>query len=109
MRALHRIYSDIKEVKLGNLGKNRKDKIRLFLQILVANLERLETKKIKQLLELHSEVQPWHKNLPLGIKPTINRIESYYSDSKRQIVEKNSPEKIKGKNSRSKYFIETFK
>lgn len=80
IRSLHRLYSDIKEIKLNSLGNNRKNKIKWFLQILSENIEQFDKDKLKMLLELHSKVQPWHKNLQKGIKPTIERIEINYKN-----------------------------
>ena len=95
IRALHRIYSDVTEFNI-DVGYHENKKIKTFLQVLVSNLEELDKKKIKQLLELHSKVQPWHKNLSKGIKPTIERIETYYSSQDRLRVERSTrPEKHK--------------
>ena len=94
IRALHRIFSDIEELKIKKLGNNRKNKIKWFLQILVETLEDLDTKRLKKLLELHSKVQPWHKNMSNGIKPTIERIEIYYHSPDRLRTERSTkPEK----------------
>ncbi len=93
IRALHRIFSDVKYFNL-DIGKKRKTKIRYFLQILVDNLEKFDDKKIEQLLELHSKVQPWHEKLFNGIKPTVERIKIYYDDKSRLRVKRSSrPEK----------------
>ena len=83
IRVLHRIYSDVTTMNLGKLSPNRKRKVRSFLHILVENLGEIDYEKIKKLLILHSEVQPWHENLFDGIKPTLERIKVYYSSLKR--------------------------
>jgi hypothetical protein len=60
----------------------------------VANLQELNEEKLKKLLELHSKVQPWHTNLSKGVKPTIERIETYYLSPDRLRVERSTkPEK----------------
>ncbi|MDP2672485.1 MAG: hypothetical protein Q8O84_01595 [Nanoarchaeota archaeon] len=93
IRALHRIYSDVTEFNI-DVGYHENKKIKTFLQVLVSNLKELDKKKIKQLLEIHSKVQPWHKNLLKGIKPAIERIETYYSSQDRLRVERSTkPEK----------------
>ncbi len=93
IRALHRIFTDVENFKL-DIGRQQNKKIRYFLQVLVANLEELDTKKLKQLLELHSKVQPWHKNLSKGIKSTIARIKMYYQSQDRLRVKRSTkPEK----------------
>lgn len=74
LRALHRIYSDMKKFKTPSLSRNRKPKIRKLLQ----NIPRdLTLDKIKDLLQIHSETQPWHSELKEGIEPTIERIKVY--------------------------------
>jgi len=78
IRALHRIYSDLKELKLNELSKQRRRKVRYFLQILFANLPEIDKNKLKKLLKMHSRAQPWHKNLQRGIESTIKRIDDYY-------------------------------
>src|SRR3989344_4671772 len=93
IRALHRIYSDVTEFNI-DVGYHENKKIKTFLQVLVSNLKELDKKKIKQLLEIHSKVQPWHKDLSKGIKPAIERIETYYSSQDRLRVERSTkPEK----------------
>lgn len=93
IRALHRIYSDVVDFNL-NVGYHENKKIKYFLQVLVSNLKELDKKRLKQLLELHSKIQPWHKNLSKGIKPTIERIETYYLNQDRLRVERSTkPEK----------------
>jgi len=82
LRTIHRIYADYVNYKISSMGRNRSEKIRKFLQILYLNLNDLDKKKLKKLLELHSKVQPWHKNLIKGIKPAIERIENYYISRK---------------------------
>ncbi len=121
IRALHRIYADVAEVKLKigkqqnkkikyflqvlnqnlyepleitNLGRNRNEKIRTFLQIVGDNLGNFSEEKLKKLLDLNSKVQPWHKNLSKGIKPTIARIKMYYQSQDRLRVKRSTkPEK----------------
>lgn len=93
IRALHRIFSDVRDFNL-KIGTMQNKKIKYFLQVLVANLKEFNDKKLKQLLQLHSKVQPWHKNLSKGIKPTIERIDKYYFSQDRLRVERSSkPEK----------------
>ncbi len=82
LRALHRIFSDIESNKINHLGSNRKNKIKWFLQILFEYVKEFNEEELSKLLKVHSEVQPWHKNLLKGIKPTIERIETYYSNKK---------------------------
>tara|TARA_Y100000310_G_C20579190_1_gene762091 strand:- start:34 stop:1245 length:1212 start_codon:yes stop_codon:yes gene_type:complete len=93
IRVLHRIYTDIENFNL-KIGESQKQKVRYFCQVLVTNLGELDAKKIKRLLELHSKVQPWHKNLSKGIKPTIERIEIYFNSQSRLITKRSTkPEK----------------
>ena len=93
IRTLHRIYSDIIEFNI-KAGYHENKKIKYFLQILTANLNEFDKKKLKQLLELHSKFQPWHKNLLKGIKRTVERIEIYYNNPSRLRVERSTkPEK----------------
>lgn len=82
IRALHRIFADVKKFNL-NVKRQQNKKIKYFLQVLNKNLsEGFDEKKLKQLLELHSKVQPWHKSLSKGVTPTIERIKVYYSSKK---------------------------
>ncbi len=89
LRVLHRIFSDITSDNISHLGHNRKNKIKWFLQILIGNIKNFNRDNFLQLLKLHSKIQPWHENLSKGIKPTMKRIETYYSnknlDRKRRI------------------------
>jgi len=87
VRALHRIFADIVEFKIKDIGENRSKKIKWFLQVLVFNLQEFDESKMRQLLMLHSETQPWHKNLLKGVDPTIKRIKTYY-ESKNKIIGK---------------------
>jgi len=82
IRTLHRIFSDVTNLNLS-IGKQQNKKIKYFLQVLVANLKEFDKTKLKKLLELHSKIQPWHKNLSKGIKPTIDRIKKYYLSNKK--------------------------
>lgn len=78
LRTLHRIYSDVVRYNLL-LGRQQKEKIRKFLRILIDNIGDYDEKKFRELLELNSKVQPWHKDLSKGIEPTIKRINDYCS------------------------------
>jgi hypothetical protein len=45
---------------------------------MLQNLPRkLPKEKIRRVLEVHSQTQPWHPELVDGIEPTIERIEMY--------------------------------
>lgn len=74
LRALHRIYSDIREYKC-KLSKHHKQKISKMLQSLP--LEKLDEKSLRELLQMHTDAQPWHPELKDGIEPTVERIEKY--------------------------------
>jgi len=74
LRALHRIYSDIEKFRLGELSKPRRKVARKILQNIPKNLSE---KKIKYLLRIHSETQPWHPEMKSGIEPTMERIRNY--------------------------------
>ncbi len=82
LRALHRIFSDKEIYKIESLGRNRKLKVKLFIRIIIENIKEINQEKLKNLLELHSKVQPWHKELKKGIQPTIDRIKRYYQSQK---------------------------
>lgn len=74
LRALHRVYSDIK--KFGfKLSKHHKIKMRPLLRSLPLN--KLNRVNLEELLNLHAETQPWHPELKDGIEPTIERILQY--------------------------------
>ncbi len=76
LRALHRIFSDVKYFGLSDkLSKNRKEKIRIMLRNL--GRTKLTIPDISDLLQVHSQSQPWHPEMEEGIKPTIERIEQY--------------------------------
>lgn len=79
LRALHRIYSDVR--RYGCVpGRHQTKKIRTFLQYLP---ESLSEDKIRELLMVHSETQPWHPELQEGVEPTIERIAIYISSRKK--------------------------
>jgi len=71
LRALHRIYSDVIGRGL-HLGRQQKVKIRS----LVANLSTdLTEDKMRELLSIHAQTQPWHNDLKANIEPTIANIQ----------------------------------
>ncbi|MBD3319334.1 hypothetical protein GF342_05490 [Candidatus Woesearchaeota archaeon] len=71
LRALHRIYSDV-VTRAVRPGKKQKEKIRM----LIRNVGYLEL-SIRELLKVHSMIQPWHPDLNEGMEPTIERIRQY--------------------------------
>ena len=78
IRALHRIYSDIKHYGC-EVGRHRRDKI----NIMIRNIPIIySSDKIKDLLEVHSENQPWHPEMKDGIETTIEAIEKYRKNVK---------------------------
>jgi len=74
LRALHRIYSDIAKFYIGDIGRHRKARINKMIKNIPDSFS-LDT--LTELLKVHSETQPWHPELPEGIKPTIERIKIY--------------------------------
>jgi len=77
IRALHRIYSDLKEHNL-TLSIRRKEKKRKFLQIIHENAGAFLNEKILDIvLRKNAEVQPWHNNLSDGIESTKKAICQY--------------------------------
>ncbi|MFQ5532086.1 MAG: hypothetical protein ACE5ES_05725, partial [Candidatus Nanoarchaeia archaeon] len=104
IRALHRIFADVTNFNL-RVGKQHKKKIKYFLQVLVYNLVEFDKIKLKKLLEIHSKVQPWHKNLSRGINPTIERIEGYYFSKDRLKVARKKARKTRA----SAYICKTLK
>lgn len=93
IRTLHRIYSDVIEFNI-NVGYHENKKIKSFLQILIENLKEFDEERFNELLQIHTKIQPRHKNLSKGVKPTVERIEKYYSRQDRLRVERSSkPEK----------------
>ncbi len=88
LRALHRIYSDIETYNLGKYvrsGNNRGRLIKEFIKIIFQNIPDFNELNISKLLVQHAISQPWHKNMHLGTKKTVERLKTYYF----------SPEKIK--------------
>jgi len=72
LRALHRIYADV--ISYGcKPGRHRKEKIRKML----SNIPDFDKEKLRELLKIHSQTQPWHPELREGIEPTIEKIEMY--------------------------------
>lgn len=77
LRALHRIQSDIESNGL-EWSKSRKKKRRTFLQLIRDNIsEQVSLERLENLLRVHTEVQPWHGNLELGIKSTVDMVQTY--------------------------------
>lgn len=83
LRTIHRIFSDIKKFNINKIGKNRNYNIKRFISIICENIPEFKENNFKELLELHSISQPWHKELKEGIDPTIKRINQYYNNPQR--------------------------
>jgi len=73
LRALHRVHSDIASYGCQP-GRHQKAKIRALAKNIPPTFD---AAKIKELLGIHTQTQPWHPNLQAGIEPTIERIERY--------------------------------
>jgi hypothetical protein len=71
LRALHRVFSDVKKYGLS-ISKNRKEKIRRMKKEISS--DSLTITQIKELLKVHAETQPWHPELEAGIVSTIEAI-----------------------------------
>jgi len=103
LRSLHRIFSDVKSfnIKMVKNVRNKKNKI---IQMVEENAEEILTKeKLKILLEINSQIQPWHNNLSNGVDFTISEILNYYHSPQqsRERIKRlknlliNSPPKLK--------------
>jgi transcriptional regulator with XRE-family HTH domain len=74
LRALHRIYSDMKTYSLS-LGRQKLKRVnRLIRNVLSSGLS---IREIGNLLKINADNQPWHQELVQGIEPTRERIERY--------------------------------
>ncbi len=74
LRALHRIYSDMVKFSIRDLGRHRRSKIKKILDNIPLGIKE---EQLRDLLLVHSETQPWHKELKDGIELTLERIKSY--------------------------------
>jgi hypothetical protein len=75
LRALHRIYSDILKYNIPPLSRQRRYKINTIIRNVLD--ARLSSSQIRDLLKVHTETQPWHRELEAGIDFTIRKIETY--------------------------------
>jgi hypothetical protein len=74
LRVLHRIYSDIVKLSIADIGRHRKARINKLLKNIPKSFS---LDSLTELLQVHSQTQPWHTNLEQGIEPTIERIAEY--------------------------------
>lgn len=73
LRALHRIFSDVTSYDC-KVGRHQNDKIKVMIRNIPSSIS---PEQLRDLLQVHTDVQPWHDNLQEGIEPTIERIERY--------------------------------
>lgn len=74
LRALHRINSDIVKFSIKNIGRHRKNRMNKMSRNIPENYD---SDFLRELLQVHSEIQPWHPEIVDGIEPTIDGIERY--------------------------------
>ncbi|MBN2517896.1 MAG: hypothetical protein JXB14_03545 [Candidatus Altiarchaeota archaeon] len=75
LRALHRIYADVENYKIGGqLGRSRMDKVKK----LIGNVmdSDITLRELEELLYINNTIQPWHDLLD-GITPLMKRVEEY--------------------------------
>ena len=72
LRALHRIYSDIAKFSIKNIGRHRRNRMNKISKNIPENYG---PAFLKELLQVHSEIQPWHSEIVEGIEPTLEGIE----------------------------------
>jgi hypothetical protein len=74
LRALHRIFADIKKYKL-DLSKSRKEKVNKMIRIVLGS--GLEENEIRKLLKSNAKNQPWHPELADAVEDTLVEIKEY--------------------------------
>lgn len=79
IRVLHRIFSDIKHYRI-KITKRQSQYKNKMITILADKLSgKIDQEKIRPLLEIHAQSQPWHPELKDGINETLTEIERYLS------------------------------
>ncbi len=82
LRALHRVYSDVvlHDMNPRELGKQRTARLRKLKRWVLDS--GLDYAKIKELLEINTNIQPWHQKLAEGKELTIDEIKRYEENIK---------------------------
>jgi hypothetical protein len=75
LRALHRIYADIKKYDLDMGGKNRRRRVNRILRTITNS--NLEQEDISRLLKINAENQPWHPELADSTDYALQEIKQY--------------------------------
>ncbi|UZE93618.1 MAG: hypothetical protein IB618_02485 [Candidatus Pacearchaeota archaeon] len=90
LRSLHRVFS---ENNYRNLSKNRKRKVKKFLQ----QIYHISKENIKNYLEINAQLQDYYPELKKGIENTNNEIIGYFERRKSSFLER----KLERKNIRN--------
>jgi len=79
IRVLHRIFSDVKHFQLKLNRRQRQYKNKMIIALIDKLRGKFDPERIKSLLEIHTEVQPWHPELKESIEETLIEISRYLS------------------------------
>ena len=79
IRVLHRIFSDLKYYQLKLNKRQRQYKNKMIIALVDKLGGKFDPARVKPLLEIHAEVQPWHPELKEEIEDTLTEISRYLS------------------------------
>jgi len=78
-RVLHRIFSDAKHYQTKITKRQSQYKNKMITALADKLGGKIDEERIKPLLEIHAQSQPWHPELKNGVDETLREIERYLS------------------------------